>query len=87
MHFELSIYDILVYWNLNWNLHVNKSKLDLILTLDGKVLPWEVGESLMKMLEFEDIVKQVFLNMVCQISYFNKLLVLWCHINSEVGQN
>ena len=60
MHFELNIYDILVYWNLNWNLHVNKSKLDLILTLDGKVLPWEVGESLMKMLEFEDIVKQVF---------------------------
>ncbi|CAK7356812.1 unnamed protein product [Dovyalis caffra] len=40
---------------------VNKSKVDLILTLDGKGLLWQVGESLMKMLESEGIVKQVFL--------------------------
>lgn len=39
---------------------VNKGKLDLTLALDGEVSVWEVGEPLLKVLESEGIVKQVF---------------------------
>ncbi|XP_037495449.1 anoctamin-like protein At1g73020 isoform X1 [Jatropha curcas] len=39
---------------------VNKAKVDTTLKLDGKEYLWEVGESLLRKLESEGIVKQIF---------------------------
>ncbi|KAJ0076261.1 hypothetical protein Patl1_33373 [Pistacia atlantica] len=39
---------------------VNKSDSVIVLNFDGKEFPWEVGQSLLKKLECEGIIKQVF---------------------------
>ncbi|KAJ0007254.1 hypothetical protein Pint_28874 [Pistacia integerrima] len=39
---------------------VNKSDSGIVLNFDGKEFPWEVGQSLLKKLECEGIIKQVF---------------------------
>ncbi|XP_031254946.1 anoctamin-like protein At1g73020 isoform X2 [Pistacia vera] len=39
---------------------VNKSDSVIVLNFDGKEFPWEIGQSLLKKLECEGIIKQVF---------------------------
>lgn len=42
------------------NSQVNKSNCNVVLKYDGKEFCWEVGQSLLQMLESEGIVKLVF---------------------------
>lgn len=75
---------LLVHLYIDGNLQVNKSKSAIALKFDGKEISWESGENLLRKLESENIVKQVFpLHGTFTYLYY-QIFSTKCYFNSKL---